>query len=176
MARLSWMLAAAAVATSTAALAQGVGYLDYSAILKEAPQAKASHHMLESEYEPLLSKVKQDRQDVQRLRAKVRSLGPETNPLERANDVESLKSAQNQLRSDEQSYNTTLALRRRQLLSSFRDLVKKETKEYAHAHGLGVVLVTGAVYAGPGVNITNAILARLESDYAAAQESHKKQP
>lgn len=156
-----------------AAPAGGVAYLDYSQLLQEAPQAQASHTALHSEFASQLAAVRNDRKEVERLRAKLRSLGLDANPITRAGVYQQLRNAQQKLRAEKQSYNASESLRQRQLIASFKALVDKEVRAYARAHGFGIVIKRGAVYVGPGSDITAAILARLKTDYAAAQQSQK---
>lgn len=167
------VLALAFAVGAGAARAGGVAYLDYSRLLREAPQAQASHTALQSEFASQLAAVRNDRKEVKRLRTKLRSLGLDANPITRAGVYEQLRSAQHKLRADRQSYNASESLRQRQLVASFKALVDKEVRAYAQAHGFGIVIKWGAVYAGPGSDITAAILTRMKADYGAARQSQK---
>lgn len=176
--RISGLLASAALmlCASAAFAAGNVASLDYQRLLREAPQIKGSAALLKQEFSPQEKAIQQQRKRFRALRKRYLSLGPETNSLELASVDEELTNARKKLNNMEQQYATGLALRRRQLRADFSDLVDKEIKAYAKAHGFSLVLRGGVLYDNSATNITDAILARLKADYrqAQAEGKHKK--
>lgn len=156
--------------TASPAPAANMAYVNYPLLLKEAPQAQASIKQLKDEFSDQLVKIKKDEADVKKLRTQFLSLGPQTNSLERASVAEKLKKARKSMHDDQQSYQTAFSLRRDQLTANLSKLVHREIESYAKIHKISVVLGSRTLFATPTADITDAILARLKTDYEAVQK------
>ena len=158
------------------ATAAQVAYVDYSTLTQKAPQIKASQALLKKEFAPRLQAIKKKMSKLHSLAMKLRDMGPGTNSFKRAAALENYRQTQNALQKEEESYQTALQLRRSQLRDNFSQVVSSDIKAYAKAHGIDVVVKSGAIYEAPGVDVTQVILKRLEQDYrrAKAQASASK--
>lgn len=160
------------------ATAGQVAYVDYATLMQKAPQVKASEAALKKEFAPRLRAMKKKAAKLHELALKLSDMGPGTNSLKRAAALENYRKAQQDLRQERQSYETTLQLRRSQLSNNFSQLVSDDIKAYAKSHGIDVVVKSGGIYEAPGVDLTSRILKQLEQDYSQAKaqaENQKKQ-
>lgn len=162
-------LVAAGLAMAVTATAGQVAYVDYAAIMQQAPQIKASQALIKKEFAPRLKAIKKKMKTLHSLALKLRSMGPGANALKRASALEDYQKTRKALQQEEQSYQTTLRLRRSQLRDNFRQLLSSDIKTYAQAHGIDVVVKGGGIYETPGVDLTSRILKRLEQDYRQAK-------
>ncbi len=151
------------------ATAAQVAYVDYSTLTQKAPQIKASEALLKKEFAPRLQAIKKKMSKLHSLALKLRNMGPGTNSFKRAAALENYRKTQNALQKEENSYQTALQLRRSQLRDNFSQVVSSDIKGYAKAHGIDVVVKSGAIYAAPGVDLTSVILKQLEQDYRRAK-------
>jgi len=151
------------------ATAAQVAYVNYSELMQKAPQVKASEAALKKEFSPRLQAIKKKMSKLHSLALKLRDMGPGTNSFKRAAALENYRTTQNALQKEERSYETTLQLRRSQLRENFSQLVSSDIKAYAKAHGIDVVVKSGAIYEAPGVNVTSVILKKLGQDYQRAR-------
>lgn len=155
------------------AAAGTVAYVDYGTLLEKAPQVKASEKLLEQEFVPLRKKLQEQREEVTKLRARMKQMGPGGNSLTRASLYEKFRHAVAKLRKSAKEYHTRLGLRRAQLQNNFSQLANDEVKRFAKAHDIDLVVKSAKVYARSGIDITPQILARLRQDYRKAQEQDK---
>ncbi|HEX5314439.1 MAG TPA: OmpH family outer membrane protein [Gammaproteobacteria bacterium] len=170
------VVAALAALAPRIASAGSVAWVDYDALIKEAPQTQASNKLLTQEFFGRQLQIEKDRSTVKSLGAKLAAPETQTNVLERASVSEKLKAAKSALQSDQSAYDTAQTMRQQQLLANLKDLIQQEIETYARAHDISVVLRDGELYAGKRTDITTQILARLQYDYAQAQTASGKTP
>lgn len=169
------LILVAAIAPAAGATA-GIGYVNFQRLLRDAPQRAASLKLLNESFATQRTKIEQDEASFKARRKELLSLGPETNPLERADASEKLQKSRRTLREDRQSYETAMGLRRAQLTANLRRIIHREIATYAQKHGLELVLGSRVAFAGATIDITDAVLSRLRSAYAAAKAEGGKRP
>lgn len=151
-------------------------YLNYQKVLNEAPQIKASHKLLGHQIAPEVQRLKHLRERLKEAESQLGQTGPGTNPLEKASLIEHVKTLRKTLRTDEQSYRTSLSMRAQQLSGSFANLIQRLASTEAASHGSAIVLRSGVLYAAPQVNITNSVLQQLRVAYKKAHKGRKRKP
>ncbi len=167
------LLAAVGLGVSLTATAGQVAYVDYATLMQKAPQVKASEAALKKEFAPRRQEIRKKMSKLRAQALKLRDMGPGTNALKRASALEDYRKTQQALQQEEQSYQTTLRLRRSQLRDNFSQLVGNDIKAYAQAHGIDVVVKSGGIYEAPGVDLTSRILKQLDQDYRQAKAQAK---
>lgn len=168
------LVMAAGTCVAFSASAGTVAYVNYSTLLKKAPQVKASAALLQKEYAPRLKSIQKKMLELRSLAKQLSTMGPSSNSIQRDSMIEKYEKARSHLNKSEQSYETAFQLRRSQLRDNFNQLVDKDIKQYARAHGIDVVLKDSVVYEAEEVNITVPILKRLKEQYQEARSKTSK--
>ncbi len=157
-----WGAAAALmIATAPAWADLKIGYVNYTELLQKAPQAKQIQEQLRSEFEPKQRELTQLQQSLKtRADQYQRNAATMTDEqrLRAQNDLQDsdrdLQRRQSELQDD---FNT----RRQEELSSLQRILEDQVRSYARAQNFDLVLADGVIYATDAINITPAILSRL---------------
>lgn len=151
-----------------------IGYVDYSQLLKEAPQSQASSQLLKQQFGAQRKKIMVKQKEVKKLQSKLQNDSDRMSSLEQASLQQKLQALQQELSQQQSNYQSSLNLRRNELLSNLQQLISKEVKTYAKQNHYDLVLGDGVFYASSGVDITNAILQKLKQAYANAHHAATK--
>jgi outer membrane protein len=161
-------LATAAVLPLGAAHAQAkVGVVNVARLLQESPQAQAASQSLENEFAARRRELETQQKDLKAREDKLAKDGAVMAEAERRNAEKTLRDGQRELARKQNEFLEDLNVRRNEVLGQLQRSVLQEVQTYAKTAGLDVV-VGDALYASPSVDITNQVLAALQSRKGAA--------
>lgn len=166
---LVWGTAAALIlATSPAWADLKIGYVNYSTLLQESPQAKAIQARLRAEFTPrqdelnkLQASFKARADQFQRDAATMTDDQRDRTQNELQDSDRDLQRRQSELQDD-------FTQRRNEELSSLQRVLVQQVQTYAKAQNFDLVLADGVIYATSAIDITPAILARLQQAAGAS--------
>ncbi len=140
-----------------------IGFVNVPRLISESPQTKSAMDALQEEFAPrqrevsALQKSFEDRQA--QLRRDVDVMGPE----ERRNAETSLLKDQRNINRTVEELNEDANLRRNEELSKLQRELLTEVATYAREEGYDLVVGEGVLYASSAVDITGAVLDRLNA-------------
>jgi outer membrane protein len=165
-----WGTAAAWVlATSPAWAELKIGVVDYTRLMQEAPQAKQMMSRLHSEFDTRGHTLAAEQQQLKQRDDKYQRDSATLSDDQRAREEQSLRDAERNFERRSQEYQDDFNARRNEEVSRLqRDLVD-QVKRYAKAENFDLVLAQGVIYATTAIDITPAILTRLQQAATTAK-------
>lgn len=147
-----------------AAQALKVGVADLAELRAKAPQAQAASTSLEREFAARQRELIAEQEQVQRLQERLTREADVLADQEQAMTLErDLRNRQRDLQRNVTQYEEDLNLRRNEELSKLQRLILTEIQAYAREEKYDLVMVEGVIFASERVNVTNAVLARLQA-------------
>lgn len=166
--KFTWpMLLAAAALALTPAFASAqlkVGVANLSKLREQAPQAQAASTALEREFASRQRELIAEQGEVQKLQDRLTREAEVLAGQEEAMNLErELRNRQRDLQRNVTQYEEDLNLRRNEELSKLQRLILAEIQAFAREEQYDMVLVEGVLYASDKVDITDAVLKRLQA-------------
>ena len=147
-----------------------VGVADLAELRAKAPQAQTASTALEREFAARQRELIAEQQEVQKMQERLTREADVLADQEQAMELErDLRNRQRDLQRNVAQYEEDLNLRRNEELSKLQRMIIAEIQAFARAEGYDVVMVEGVIYASERVDVTDAVLARLQS-LGATQE------
>ena len=142
---------------------QKIGVVDYGRLINESPQAKALSDALEAEFNPRYKQlVTQDKA----LKAKAEKLQKDLATMtadQRSKAEKEIRDSARELERKGKELKDDSEAKRNEEIVKLQRMLGNEVREYAKAQNFDIVLMDGVIYATPAVNITDAVLAVLQS-------------
>ena len=162
------MLVAAAMLALTPGLVAAqqlkVGVADLAELRAKAPQAQAASTALEREFASRQRELISEQEQVQRLQERLTREADVLADQEQAMELErDLRNRQRDLQRNVSQYEEDLNLRRNEELSKLQRLILSEIQAYSREENYDLVMVEGVIYASERVDVTDAVLARLQA-------------
>ena len=167
MKRVRWAAAAIALAFVSPGLAQDfkIGFVDVPRLLDQAPQAEEARQRIQTEFAPLDQELLRMQRE---LRESEAQLLRDRDVLARSQQVElerEILSRERELRRSQEEFREDLNLRRNQELQKLQRQVVLAIRAMAKAEDYDLVISDGVLFAGRRVDMTDAVLARLQEEY-----------
>ncbi|MEX0900489.1 MAG: OmpH family outer membrane protein [Gammaproteobacteria bacterium] len=141
-----------------------IGVADLAELRAKAPQAQAASTALEREFASRQRELIAEQEQVQRLQERLTREADVLADQEQAMTLErDLRNRQRDLQRNVSQYEEDLNLRRNEELSKLQRQILTEVQTYAREQNFDLVLVEGVIFASDKVNITAAVLQRLQS-------------
>jgi outer membrane protein len=160
-------LAAAALPLGAAHAQAKIGVVNVQRLLQEAPQAQAASQALENEFAARRRDLENQQRDLKAKEDKLAKDGATMAEAQRRDAERVLRDGQRDLARKQNEFLEDLNVRRNEALGQLQRTVLQEVQTYAKGANLDVV-VADALYASPSVDITNQVLAALQSRRGAA--------
>ncbi len=174
------MLAAALglAAASLGAQAQTtlkVGVVSVPRLLADAPQAKAAMEALNEEFAPrqrtILAKEQEFKEKTERIQRDLQVMSE----AERRNAEKDLREDQREIARLRSEFVEDQNLRRNEELGELQRTLLRQVDEFARAGNYDLIIGDGVLFANQAVNVTDEILAAMESNFARASEGGSKE-
>jgi len=159
-------VAAVALAASPVWAELKIGYVNYSQLLQDSPQAKDIADKLRAEFVPRQREI-ETRQDTLKRRADDLQKNAATMTEEQRDDAEkTLRDGDRDLQTMKQELQDDFNARRNEELSRLQRELIEQVRVYAKAQNYDLVLAEGVIYATNAIDITPAILSHLTQSHA----------
>jgi outer membrane protein len=155
-------IAAASLPFGAAQAQAKIGVVNIARLLQEAPQAQAASQALENEFANRRRELETQQKDLKAREDKLAKDGAVMAEAERRNAEKTLRDGQRELARKQNEFLEDLNVRRNEALGQLQRTVLQEVQTYAKGAGLDIV-VADALYASQSVDITNQVLAALQS-------------
>ena len=141
-----------------------VGVADLAELRAKAPQAQAASTALEREFASRQRELIAEQEQVQRLQERLTREADVLADQEQAMTLErDLRNRQRDLQRNVSQYEEDLNLRRNEELSKLQRLILSEIQAYSREQNYDLVMVEGVIYASERIDVTDAVLARLQA-------------
>lgn len=164
-----WGTAAALAIAASPALAElKVGVVFYAKLMQESPQAKEVLAKLHAEFDSRGRALANEQQQLKTRDDKLQRDEATMTEDQRAREEQTLRDAERDFQRKSSEYQDDVQARRNEALSRLQRIMVEEVQKYAKAQNYDVVLAdTGVIYATGAIDITPAILMRLQQAAAA---------
>jgi outer membrane protein len=170
-----WGAAATLILATSPAWAQlKIGYVNYSTLLQESPQAKAIQTRLRSEFLPRQSELTKLQASLKARADQFQRDAATMTDDQRERTQNELQDGDRDLQRRQSEFQDDLNARRNEELSSLQRILVQQVQTYAKAQNFDLVLADGVIYATSAIDITPAILARLQQAAGAGATATRK--
>lgn len=140
-----------------------IGVVNPTAILEQAPQAKAALNRLEKEFAPRDKKAVAEQKALKKLEDKLNRDGPIMSESERRNAERELVSRKRDLRRELDALRDDRTFRSNEERTKLLNYVNEAIKAVGKKDGYDLILYEGIAYAKPSVDLTKKILDYLKN-------------
>lgn len=165
---LSVLALVSVVSLPLAAQEVKIGVVNVTALMEQAPQAKAAMDALTEEFAPRQRTILAKQKEFEDLSEKANRDAAVMGETERRNMERDLRDLQREVTRMQNEFREDLNLRRNEELGNLQRTLLKEVQDYAETAGFDLVVGDGVLYASSAVNITEVVLAAMEANFQAA--------
>lgn len=148
-----------------------IGFVNTGRVLEQAPQMKAASDRLEREFAPRNAEITEAQDELKKLEDRLTRDGPVMSEEERRKLERERLAQQRELKRSREAFTEDLNIRRNEMLSRFQKLVQEVIVNLAEAEGYDLIFETGVVYAADRVDVTEAVLQRLQKRFEDEQSA-----
>lgn len=145
-----------------------IGVVNVTALMEQAPQAKAAMDALQEEFAPRQRTILAKQKELEELSEKANRDAAVMGETERRNTEKDLRDLQREVARMQNEFREDLNLRRNEELGNLQRSLLKEVQDYAETSGFDLVVGDGVLYASSAVNITEMVLRAMEENFQAA--------
>lgn len=145
-----------------------IGVVNVTALMEQAPQAKAAMDALQEEFAPRQRTILAKQKELEDLSEKANRDAAVMGETERRNMEKDLRDLQRDVARMQNEFREDLNLRRNEELGNLQRSLLKEVQDYAESADFDLVVGDGVLYASSAVNITEVVLRAMEANFQAA--------
>ncbi|MEE8119876.1 MAG: OmpH family outer membrane protein [Gammaproteobacteria bacterium] len=139
-----------------------IGFINFARLIDEAPQAAAAQQAMQQEFAGQQRVLTAQQKELRGLEEKLTRDGAVMSETERRDTDRRIRELQRDMSRRQQEYVEDVNLRRNEELGKIQRLIQKEAQAYAVEQNYDLVIGDGIFYASSSVDITEAMLRRLE--------------
>jgi len=160
-------------ALSGIAQAEGVkiGVVNISRLVNESPQGATVQEQLQEEFAPRQREVVALQNELQARQEQIQRDLEVMGAEERRNAERDLRRDERELQRSQQEFQEDVNLRRNEAFGKLQRELLRGVQGYAAEQGYDLIVSEGVLYASPGVDITEQVLAGLKADFGTQSSS-----
>lgn len=140
-----------------------IGFVNYSLLMQQSPQAKAVIAQLQHEFASKQSELNSEQQALRTKEDDLQRNGATMTADQRSAAEQTLRDGQRELSEKVNEYQDDFNARQNMEMSKVAKVVVEQVQQYAQAQRFDLVLADGVIFANPTIDITQPILAALQS-------------
>jgi outer membrane protein len=141
-----------------------VGYFDFRRIIDNVPQAQVAEEKIRAEFAPKEKEISSRNLELKTVQEKLEKDAPLLNEEQLISRQRELRALDRELKLLVQEVKDDFALRKNQEMSKIQKSIIDAVREIGKNEAYDLILMSGAVYYGPKIDITAKILQRLSSN------------
>jgi outer membrane protein len=141
-----------------------IGYVNYSALIQESPDAKVIADALRNEFLPRQRELVTLQQSLKAREEKLTKDGATMTDDQRTREDKEIRDGDRELQRKQTEFQDDLNSRRNEELSKLQKSLIEEVRTYAKAQNFDLVMADGVIYATNAVDITPQVLAMLTAN------------
>jgi outer membrane protein len=153
-----------AIAQSTDGLK--IGVVNINQLLPESPQFQDARGKLEDEFAPRQREIMAQQAALEEKAAKLQKDIEVMGEAERETVQRDLRNEERSLVRSQQEFREDMELRQSEIMGAVQQAVAKEVQAFGDAEGYDIILFEGVVYASERVDVTQALIERLNAAFA----------
>jgi outer membrane protein len=157
----TWVLAAAPAWAELK-----IGYVNYSELLQQSPDAKTVQAALTSEFLPRQRELQTLQQSLKAREDKLAKDGATMTEDQRAREDKEIRDGDRELQRKQSEAQDDFNARRNEELSKLQKSLIEQVQAFAKAQNYDLVMADGVIYATNAINITPQVLAMLNANSA----------
>lgn len=146
-----------------------IGVVNVAKLLAEAPQAKSSMQSLQDEFEPRLRTINGQEDELKALAETLQKDLAVMGEDERRDAERSIREKQRDLARTQDEYLKDFNMRRNEEQSKILRSLMEEVESFAQSQNYDLIIGEGVLYANNLVDVTEQVLAGLQSRYESGQ-------
>jgi outer membrane protein len=151
-----------------------IGYVNYSLLIQDSPDAKVIQDQLRNEFLPRQRDLQTLQQTLKTRQDKLTKDGATMTDDQRAREDKEIRDGERELQRKQTEAQDDLNSRRNEELSTLQKSLVEKVQAYAKVQNFDLILADGVIWATNSVDITPQVLATLQS--AAAPAASKAAP
>jgi outer membrane protein len=143
-----------------------IGYVNYSALLQDSPDAKVIADELRNEFLPRQRELATLQQTLKARQDKLTKDGATMTEDQRAREDKAIRDGEREMQRKTSEANDDLNARRNEELSTLQKSLVEKVRGFAKLQNYDLIVADGVIYATPAVDITTQVLAALNAGAA----------
>jgi outer membrane protein len=148
-----------------------IGYVNYSLLLQDSPDAKVIADQLRNEFLPRQRELQTLQQSLKTREDKLTKDGATMTDDQRAREDKEIRDGERELQRKQSEASDDLNARRNEELSILQKSLIEKVRAYAKLQSYDLVVADGVIYATNAVDITPQVLATLQAGGAASPKA-----
>jgi len=148
-----------------------IGFVNYSLLMQQSPQAKAVIASLQHEFASKQTELNSEQQALRSKEDELQRNGATMTADQRTAAEQTLRDGQRELSEKVNEYQDDFNARQNLEMSKVAKVVVQQVQQYAQAQRFDLVLADGVIFANPAIDITQPILAALQARGATGLSS-----
>ncbi|HEY6454066.1 MAG TPA: OmpH family outer membrane protein [Steroidobacteraceae bacterium] len=148
-----------------------IGYVNYSRLLQESPDAKVIADQLRNEFLPRQRELQTLQQSLKTREDKLTKDGATMTDDQRAREDKDIRDGEREYQRKQSEASDDLNARRNEELSILQKSLVAKVQAYAKSQSFDLILADGVIYATNAVDITPQVLATLQAAAPAASKA-----
>jgi outer membrane protein len=140
-----------------------IGYVNYSELVQESPEAKVIADQLRSEFVPRQRELQTLQQQLKTRADKLEKDGATMTDDQKAKESREISDGERELQRKQQEFQEDVNARRNEELSTLQKTLVEQVRAYAKSQNFDLVVADGVIYATGTVDITSQVLAALQA-------------
>jgi len=149
----------------TIALAElKIGYFDFRRVIDNVPQAQAAEEKIRAEFAPKEQEITNRNQELKESTEKLEKDAPLLNEEQLVSRQRELRALDRERKLLVQEIKDDFTLRKNQEMSKIQKSIIDAVRDIGKEESFDLILMSGAVYVGPKIDITSKILQKLSAN------------
>jgi outer membrane protein len=140
-----------------------IGYVNYSALIQESPDAKVIADNLRNEFVPRQRDLVTLQQSLKAREDKLAKDGATMTDEQRTREDTEIRNGDRELQRKQTEFQDDVNSRRNEELSKLQKSLVEQVRTYAKAQNYDLVIADGVIYAAGAIDITPQVLAMLQA-------------
>lgn len=140
-----------------------IGYVNYSQLLQESPDAKTIADALRNEFLPRQRELQTLQQSLKTREDKLTKDGATMTDDQRAREDKDIRDGERELQRKQSEAQDDFNARRNEELSTLQKSLIEQVRTFAKTQNYDLVMADGVIYATPALDITPQVLAMLQA-------------
>jgi outer membrane protein len=145
-----------------------IGYVNYSELIQQSPDAKVIADALRNEFLPRQRELVALQQSLKAREEKLTKDGPTMTDDQRTREDADIRNGDRELQRKQTEFQDDVNSRRNEELSKLQKSLVEQVQAFAKAQNYDLVIADGVIYSTNAVNITPQVLAALNANSAKA--------
>lgn len=160
---LSGLLVVAALGAAPAWAEVKIGYVDYSRLMEDSPQAKTALEAIRTEFAPRQRELATQQTTLKTKQDKLEKDGATMSSEQRSQAEKDLRDGARDFSRKQQEVQDDFNARRNEVTSRLQRELIEEVRTYAKANNYDLIIADGVIYSTAAVDITPTILGALQA-------------